>query len=279
MAEATGDCIRFLGTAGARFVMIKQQRSSGGVLYSIDGFQLLVDPGPGSLVRCLANQPALDPSTFDALLLTHGHLDHAGDANVMIEAMTNGGFGPRGTLFAPAEALEGDPMVRHYVRRYLSRVEVMGEGRSWALTPGLSLTTPVRLRHSTETYGFCLDYGGRRLSHISDTVYFAELAGHFAPCDVLVLHVVLYEVDEERKKRILHLDVADATRIIGEVRPRVAIITHFGTHVLQAGPAEIAARMADQTGIEVIAATDGMIFDLGKEDTRWPRQPLTTPSS
>ena len=263
MASDCPDSIRFLGTAGARFVMISQARSSAGVLYSVGGFRLLVDPGPGCLVRCHASQPKVDPSTLDAILLTHGHLDHAGDANVMIEAMTGGGHRREGILFAPESALDGDPIVLRYVRNYLGAIEMLGEGKSWELAPGLRLATPLRNRHSTETYGFRLDTPSLRVSHVSDTLYFPELVEHYAPCDVLIVHVVLHEMDEERKKRILHMDATDATRLIREVRPRVAIITHFGTTMLQAKPEKVAARMADETGVKVVDARDGMSFDLG----------------
>ena len=133
MPPSDGDSIRFLGTAGARFVMITQVRSSAGVLYSVGGFRFLVDPGPGCLVRCLNGQPKVDPAQLDALLLTHGHLDHANDVNVMIEAMTEGGHKHRGTLYAPREALEDDPIVMRYVRDYLGGVEVLGAGKSWDL--------------------------------------------------------------------------------------------------------------------------------------------------
>jgi len=262
MAKATSDSIKFLGTAGARFVMIRQVRSSAGVLYSLAGFRLLVDPGPGCLVRCFASRPKIDPATLDAILLTHGHLDHAGDANVMIEAMTEGGHNRRGTLFAPHEALEGDPMVLHYVREYLGDVQVLGAGKAWELAPGLRLVTPVRHIHGAEAYGFRLETPSVRISHVADTFYFPELADHYAPCDVLIVHVVLHQVDDERKRRILHLDVADATRLVGEVKPRVAIITHFGMNMLRAKPWEVAARMADDTGVEVHAARDGMTFGL-----------------
>ena len=38
--------IKFLGTSGARFVMIKQLRASGGIWISCQGTQVLIDPGP-----------------------------------------------------------------------------------------------------------------------------------------------------------------------------------------------------------------------------------------
>jgi len=262
MDKASGDHIKFLGTAGARFVMITQRRSSAGVLYSLGGFKLLVDPGPGCLVRCHASRPKVNPSRLDAIFLTHGHLDHAGDVNVMIEAMTEGGHRHRGTLFAPSEALDGDPVVLRYVRSYLGRIEVLGEGKSWELAPGVVLSTPVRHRHGGEAYGLRLQTPRLRISHVADTAYFPQLAQHYAPCDVLIVHMVLYQVDPERKRRILHLDLADATRLVAEVRPRVAIITHFGMNVLRAKPWELAEQMTQETGVRVVAARDGMTFGL-----------------
>ena len=96
-----GNFVKFLGTAGARFVMIKQLRASGGTWIRAGGVNVLIDPGPGSIVRCAASKPKLDPSSLDAIILTHRHLDHSNDVNVMIEAMTEGGFKKKGSLFLP----------------------------------------------------------------------------------------------------------------------------------------------------------------------------------
>jgi phosphoribosyl 1,2-cyclic phosphodiesterase len=51
-------------------------------------------------------------------------------------------------------------------------------------------------------------------------------------------------------------------RIVTEVKPKAAILTHFGMAVYQANPREIAREMSDRTGIKVIAARDDMKFDL-----------------
>ncbi len=262
MALDGGDNIHFLGTGGARFVMIRQDRSTAGALYSVGGVRMLVDPGPGCLVRCVAAEPKIDPTTLDVILLTHAHLDHSGDVNVMIEAMTEGGRRPNGLLLAPESALEGDPAVFRYVRRYLARVETIGAGRAFELAPGVVLTTPVQHRHGGEAYGFRLDTPTLRISHIADTQWFPELAEHYADCDLLIIHVVFEKMDTERRKHILHLDADDAARLITDIRPRLAVITHFGTPMLRAGPEAIAARLSDETGVEVIAATDGMRLDL-----------------
>jgi phosphoribosyl 1,2-cyclic phosphodiesterase len=64
--------------------------------------QIQVDPGPGALVRALSALPPCVPQELDAIVLSHKHLDHAGDVNAMIEAMTSGGFRPRGRCWRRA---------------------------------------------------------------------------------------------------------------------------------------------------------------------------------
>ena len=63
-----------------------------------------------------------------------------------------------------------------------------------------------------------------------------------------------------------HLAVPDAERLIKELKPKVAILTHFGMNVWRAKPWEIAQRLTEKTGVKVIAARDGMKFDLAKLD-------------
>jgi len=106
--DLSSNFIKFLGTGGARFVVSKQLRASGGIWLSYQGTQVIIDPGPGALVKALSSRPKLDPAKLDGIILTHRHLDHASDVNIMIEAMTKGGFKKKGTLFAPADALDSD---------------------------------------------------------------------------------------------------------------------------------------------------------------------------
>ena len=98
--------VLFLGSGGARFVVARQLRASGGMWLRFGATQIHVDPGPGALVRALSHVPPCNPRELDAIVLSHKHLDHSSDVNAMVEAMTSGGFRPRGTLLAPADAFD-----------------------------------------------------------------------------------------------------------------------------------------------------------------------------
>jgi ribonuclease BN (tRNA processing enzyme) len=144
------DTITFLGTAGARFVVTKQFLASGGAWLNLGGTEILLDPGPGCLVQSVKRK--LDASKLKAIILSHKHLDHSGDINIMIEAMTEGGRRQRGVVFAPTDALNKDAVSFPYWRNYPEKIEILSEGGSYSVDD-ISFETPVKHRHPVETYG------------------------------------------------------------------------------------------------------------------------------
>ncbi len=255
--ETLKNWIKFIGTAGARFVVAKQLRSSGGLWLSLEGVNLYMDPGPGALVRCLASKPKLDPTKLDGILLSHKHLDHSGDINAMIEAMTEGGYRRRGVLFAPQDALEDDPVIFRYARSYVDRVEVLKEGENYCVG-GLKFSTARRHIHSVETYGFNFFISGLTVSYITDTKFYPELISQYSG-ELLILNVVLLA---EPQHPIDHLSLEDVKEILKNSRAQTVVLTHFGMRMLQAKPWEVAERLSQETGKKIIAARDGMTLDI-----------------
>jgi phosphoribosyl 1,2-cyclic phosphodiesterase len=251
--------IKFLGTAGARFVVMRQLRASGGVWLSVGETNLYLDPGPGALVRCLNSKPKLEPSTMDGILLTHKHLDHSGDVNVMIEAMTEGGFKKRGVLFAPEDALEGDPVVLKYAQAYVEKVEVLRENSEYRIGE-IRFSTAQRHRHRVETYGLNLRTSPA-ISFLTDTQFFPELPDLYRG-DILVIHVVrLRPIGHDQ---IDHLSIEDVKNIVRKTKPRLTVLTHFGMTMIQAKPWVVAAELEKELGLKIIAASDGLKLDLEK---------------
>ncbi len=252
------DTITFLGTAGARFMVSRQLAASGGLWLNLNGTEILVDPGPGSIVQ--STRRKLNAEKLNAIVLSHRHLDHAADVNIMIEAMTNGGFNRHGFLFAPADALETEPVVFSYLKKYLEGIVVL-EGERAYTTGNVTFTTSVRHIHPVETYGMVFQASRHTLAYIADTRYFDDLFRSYNS-EIIIINMVL----TEPRPPIDHLSIPDVERIIREIKPRVAILSHFGLHVWEAKPWLIAEDLSQKTGVKVIAARDGMKFDLAQLD-------------
>ncbi len=246
-------------------MMYNQFLATGGFWLSLDGTEILVDPGPGSIVQSAKRK--LRAEKLSAIILSHRHLDHSADVNIMVEAMTQGGFRRQGRLFAPTDALETDPVIFSYVRELLEGVEVLEEGKSYAIG-NVSFSTPVRHIHPVETYGLVFKTAGHTFSHITDTKYFDGLAKHYRS-ELVIINVVFLKpltAADHPGLPIDHLSVPDVERLIKEIKPRVAILTHFGMSIWKAKPWEIAQRLTEETGVRVIAARDGMRFELSQLD-------------
>ncbi len=248
--------IKFLGTAGARFVVIKQLRKSGGIWLTLDDTNVLIDPGPGSLVRCLSSKPKLNPMDLDAIIVTHKHIDHSNDVNIMIEAMTNGGHKKKGIVFAPSDALSNNSVIISHFKEKVEKVEILKEKGEYTLK-NISFSTPVRHIHGVETYGLNIYGKNISISLISDAKYSKNLESFYVG-DVLIINVVLMK----SKEHIMHLSIDDAKRMIAKNKPKLAILTHFGMTVIKAKPWEIAEKLTEELGIKVVAASDGMEIDL-----------------
>ena len=247
--------IKFLGTAGARFVMIEQLRASGGIWISSGPDNLILDPGPGSLMRALESRPRLDPTKLTGVILSHKHLDHSVDVNVMIEAMTAGGHTKRGAVFAPLDALDPEPVIQKYIRSFPERLEILKEGKEYRV--GEISFNATRMLHPVETYGFNFKINRRTVSFIIDTAYFPEIPDCFRG-EIMIINVVL----TERKPKVFHLSVPEVEDILANIKSQKVILTHFGRRVLMANPQEIADRLSQKFGLEIIAAEDGMVIEV-----------------
>lgn len=258
------DQVIFVGTGGGRMTTALQARGTGGLWVVLDGARLAIDPGPGALAAVRSRGLGLDPSRLDAIVLTHKHLDHSGDVNAMIEAMTEGGTKQRGVVLAPQDAYEDDPVILRYVRGYAAATVTLEAGGTYAIGAGrraeggVRLETPLRLRHPVETYGLRLVGRRHSVGLVACTGYFAELESAFR-VDLLILNVVYRNPRDD-----IHLAVPDAERLIAAIRPRLAVITHFGLTMLRARPWELAEELSQATGVRVLAARDR--WRLGLDD-------------
>jgi phosphoribosyl 1,2-cyclic phosphodiesterase len=256
--------ILFLGSGGARFVVARQLRSSAGMWMRFGTTQVHVDPGPGALVRALSHVPPCNPRELDAIALSHKHLDHSGDVNAMIEAMTSGGFRKRGQVLAPVDAFDDGAVVLPYAQRYTEAAVRLEPSAGPYAIEDVELRTTRAHHHAVQTYGLLLTYGDLRVAYLPCGRYFDGLSEDYAAFQpqVLVVNVLFYR---EAPSGADHLSWEGARSVVEAVRPRVTVFQHFGTKMLEAQPRRLAQELEDELGSRVIAAHDGLSLDLDTE--------------
>ena len=250
--------IVFLGTGGGRFNLISQLRRTGGFI--IRGkLQLHIDPGPGALIAC--HDFSIDPRKTDAVVVTHNHIDHINDAELMLEAINCFPDQKRGILISTASVLLEDEFgergISSYFTRKTKRTQVARVGKPIKIGNSILMPTPVR--HDDMTgFGFVLEMDGARIGYTSDTEYFASLPSHFLHCDILVANNLKAGADGVPG----HLFSPTTSRLLSECSPRVCVLTHMGQSLVKAGPEKEARKIEKASGVRTIAATDGMRMDV-----------------
>ncbi|MFP3949468.1 MAG: MBL fold metallo-hydrolase [Candidatus Micrarchaeia archaeon] len=245
--------IIFLGTGGGRINLINQDRATGGFIISAPR-NIHVDPGPGALVHMRGM--GLSPLKTDIIVVTHSHIDHISDAGVLIEGMSRYGLRKKGILIGGPDSLEGTGDGQRISEFHLSKAgEVVHAepGQSFAFEDG-KFTFTKAVHDTFPAFGFVLEMDRKRIGYTGDTEYFEGMDKLFEGCDLLILNVMKPETDRYHG----HLTAEDASKLIGRVQPKLAVLTHMGMKMQAYPPEKKAKEIEEETGVKTIAATDGM---------------------
>lgn len=251
--------LTFLGSGGGRFATITQKRMTGGFrIDDIDGKNIHIDPGPGALVRTY--QFGLSPLKLNGVLVSHSHTDHYTDAEVLIEAMTRGMTRKKGFLVGSKSVVEGyerwGPCISKY-HRSIPKVNVLEVGDSIKIDK-LKITATKTKHGDPKGVGYKLNVDDFIISYTSDTGYLPELAREHEDADVLIASVIRPGDDRLHG----HLCTDDFQKLVEEISPKLAIMTHLGMKLITNNPDQEAERVSLNTGKQIIAARDGMKIDL-----------------
>ena len=256
--------LHFLGTGGGRYVMTSQKRRTAGIRLVQDKTQVHIDPGPGALV--FSNWAKLSPRKLDALVVTHCHPDHYSDAEVFVEAMTNGTQTKQGLLASTSSVLDGadciGPSISDYHKGLVKELVTLERGTKFSVDE-LDFTATEAKHSDPHSVGLKISSTQGGIGYTSDTGYFPGLADSYTDLRLLVLCTMWPRGNPIR----IHLNTDEALRILEESRPKACILTHFGMRMLNAGPDAEAAYLEEETGIPVVAARDGMKAHISDEIT------------
>ena len=250
--------IIFLGTGGYSYVVGRQLRGAGGIILQIGENQFHIDPGAGSLSS--ARDAGISMRNNTAVFVSHNHINHANDVNAVIDAMTYGGFDKKGVLVSNNTAVNGsnvsEPFLKKRYRDFLERYIVLNAGQRVGINE-VEVKALKALHSDPAAIGFKFFTPEFTLSYTGDTKYSAELIEEYKGSNIIILNMPYLEKRRENEG----LCREDAIKILKEVKPRLAIITHFGAEMLKADPIYEVREMQKEGGCRVIAAKDGTIVN------------------
>ncbi len=242
-----------LGCGGGRHQTVDQTFKTGGFRIHDEDTKLHVDPGPGAIL--LTNKFGLDPEKLDAVLVSHAHPDHYTDAEVLIGAMKNSS-GENGKIIGSGSVLEGqegdNPVISNYHKEQVRESIVLKSGETDSVEDVQVEATPAKHTDST-TIGFKIRTRNHKIGYTSDTELFDELYDKFSDVDILIGNVT-----RPWNKRIdHHLCSEDFSQMLGEIKPDLGIMIHFGMLFLRNAPKDEKARIEDKTGVRTIPGFAG----------------------
>jgi ribonuclease BN (tRNA processing enzyme) len=207
----------------------------------------------------MAAQFGINLRDTDAVIITHNHINHCNDVNAVIISMTYGGMDKRGVLVSNKTAYNGDkentPYITKFSKSLVEKSMILEKGQKVGI--GDTELMALEAKHDDpDTIGLRFFTSQFNLVYSSDTKYFRELGGEYKGCDILILNVVHPFKDKGKQ-----LSSDDAVKIINKVKPKLAIITHFGIKMLKADPLYEAREIQKKTGVQIIAAKDGMVIN------------------
>jgi len=248
--------LRFLGTGGGRYVTGQQRRKTGGIILKTDETQIHIDPGPGALVE--THKEVEEPSETEALIVSHAHLDHANDAEAIIEMMVEA-YENGGTLFSNETTLHGfsdlEKKISDYHQNLCMDIRTLEEGSEYSFKD-LTIKSQHMFHSDPKTAGFTVENEEKKIGFWTDTEFSEELLELYEGCDTLVVYCSRPKNEGTRS----HTCLSDIPDIVEDLEVSTVLVTHFGFRFLDSDLEEQKDWLNEEIDAKVVFTEDGMKF-------------------
>ncbi len=226
------------------------ERLRSSILIRTERTALLVDSCPDLRRQALRHGLA----SIDAVLYTHGHLDHVSGFDDMRA------FGWKKEERLPLYAGEGTMQI---LRRMYDWAFAPGNNQKGYVRPephvhggepfavGDLRVVPVPVLHATvETYGYVFEWEGRSIGYVCDVKEIPPSSMDLLRgLDILVLDALRY------KDHWTHLTVDESLALMRQLRPKRGFLTHMGHEIDY-------RKLADALPANIMPAYDGLSVEL-----------------
>jgi phosphoribosyl 1,2-cyclic phosphate phosphodiesterase len=220
------------------------QRERSAIIFSISGYELLVDAPPGVLNLAAKN----GIKHLDGVFITHAHFDHSAGLGELFYWERDLDLFAEPRMF---EALRGE-----YGRAVASDVMFHLPYR-----PGLAMRfdgffiTPFAVTHSVPTFGLAIYENDHKVIYASDS---DSCLSHYALRLMHGADVLIVNTPSLIPPHAAHITVAEAIELKERVAAKQLLLTHFNHHNKPHGELERYAAPFDN----VVIAYDGLAVEV-----------------
>lgn len=223
--------------------------TGGGLYLNYQGLGIVIDPGIGFVNSMHKN--GIYINNIDIVIITHDHLDHNADANVIASLLYDlNNYNKRKSKIVK-EVFELEKIREHTIiwivdkqtkvslKRNVNNIKLLGDfvGRKRQIIKGNKdiRMMAIRTKHikdSNESFGIQLymNYGKvLTVGYTSDTAFFSELASFFNKSDILIFNVSdIYKKDVKGiQDKHSHLGYNGSIKLLKQAKPKLAIASEF----------------------------------------------------
>jgi len=218
------------------------------------GKNIIIDPGPGSLIRIF--ERGLEPRDLNVVVLSHRHLDHVADVASVVESATDANKNKLDLLLAPYDALDGeDPVVLKYTKKGFKRIEIISMKNQYQLEEITIRPLIPHIHQGATVYSLEFRYKDKIFIYVPCGKFYEDMLYAYPQNpDLMVFNTTFVKPN----LNYYHLSAEEVEKIIDKVRPKKVVLTHFSINMLKANPKKVAEGIKERTKVEVMAAHDGM---------------------
>mgnify|MGYP001772669705 CR=1 FL=1 len=191
---------------------------------------------------------------MDIFILSHIHLDHSADINTMIESAKVGSKDNNKEIAigAPEDAFIGSSkVILDFIIKKTEKHFIFKENTTYHWKDIKINVLKRHTHHGAITYGLVFN---DKIAYHPCAKFEPEVVEHYPKnIDTIILNTTFYK----KRENIDHLCKDDVIEIINIVKPKMAIITHFASDMLEKSPENVAKEIEDKTNVKTIAAFDG----------------------
>ena len=244
-----------------------QTMPTGGFRLTDGKLVMHADPGPGAFLKTFSN--GLSFKDLNAVFVSHCHLDHVGDAKIVIEAMTLDHWHKKfGTLLSARSVVEGigefEKEIPEYFKSLLLNCKALAPGESRQLLDAGKLTATACDHEDPSSIGFIYKQAaGKTVAYTGDTQVLPGLWKQYdleGGLDAFIVNCLRPASDRFEFHLCLNEVVAGVKSM--KNKPKLIVFSHFGEKFLKAGIEKELRRFETETGVRAVAAKEGLIVKV-----------------